>query len=92
MREEEGLYSNSRERLSDFMLRGVGTYSGEGSYYSVGIYLKGNTMSYVSRRDKLEHYITRTCCIPVNEKGTGEGILISPGVMFEGIHMDKCSL
>ena len=71
---------------------GVGTYSGEGSYYSVGIYLKGNTMSYVSRRDKLEHYITRTCCIPVNEKGTGEGILISPGVMFEGIHMDKCSL
>ena len=70
----------------------MGTYSGEGSYYSVGIYLKGNTMSYVSRRDKLEHYITRTCCIPVNGKGTGEGILISPGVMFEGIHMDKCSL
>ena len=24
--------------------------------------------------------------------GRGEGILISPGVMFEGIHMDKCSL
>ena len=71
MREEGGLYSNSRERLSDFMLRGVGPYSGEGSYYSVGIYLKGNTMSYVSRRDNLEHNITRTCCIPVNGRGGG---------------------